>query len=466
MKTGLPLTTRILLLAIGNVLLLSLIFAVFLRLQLRQEFGRFLMDSGRDRTRAISQQMANQLEGLDKSQWTAVLKRYSADNGVTFTIFEWNGRQIAGPSLALPPEVQTRLQPRQTPRRGVPFIPPFIVIADAAVPYWLGVWMPVGQSFVTQEQPSRTILVLSSATLISNPYFFNPKPWLLILAIAVGVTLLYWLPLVRGLTRAINQMMHDTAEIADGHFDTQVSSRRTDELGRLSVSIQQVAARLDTFTRGHKRFLGDVAHELRSPLARIQVALAILERRGTVDGEVALRDLKEDADLMAALTDELLAFARAELIPEVRSLQPVALVDVAHRAAKLEGRDRIPIRVAIDPSIQVRADPQYLFRSLANLLRNAVRYAGKSGEIVVTAETCGRHVAISVIDSGPGVPEEALQKIFTPFYRLEESRDRRSGGTGLGLAIVRSCVEACQGSVECHNRTPAGFQVTITLQAA
>jgi len=463
MKPAFTLSTKILLLAIGNVLLLSLLFVFFLRLQLREDFGQFLLNAGRDRTRAVAQRMIVDLEAHQQSEWTSVLAGYSAANGVTFSIYGSSGNQMAGPEMKLPPEVQARLNPRRNPDNGNLWIPPFVQIADADVAYWLGVWFPVAEPPSVLEQPWKKVLVVSSPTAITNPYFFNPSPWVVMLIAALTITLLYWLPLIRSLTGSISQMTNATAQIAEGHFETQLQVQRGDEIGRLSTSIQQMAARLDAFTRAHKRFLGDVAHELRSPIARIQVAAAILGREREAE---PLNDLKEDADILASLTDELLTFARAELLSSSGALQPVRIADIAQRAIKLEGRDHVAIYVDVDPAIQVYAEPEYLFRSLANLIRNAVRYAGESGEIRLTARVEGPAVVISVADSGPGIPNESLEKIFTPFYRLEESRDRQSGGTGLGLAIVKSCVEACQGSVRCQNRVPTGLEVMITLKTA
>jgi two-component system sensor histidine kinase CpxA len=466
MKSSFPLSTRILLLAIGNVALLSLLFVFFLRLQLREDFGYFLMTAGRDRMRAIAQQLSVQLQDVDRSKWDSMLQAHSAANGVTFLIYDVNGQQLAGPRLTLPAAVQMRLRPRTNPRTGISsWVPPFIVITDAEIPYWIGVWMPIGQEVTKPDQASRTVLVLASPALITNPFFFHATPWLGMAVLAFIVTLVWWLPLVRSLTCSIRQMMHATAEIAEGHFNTPVASRRTDELGKLSASIRQMAARLEMFTRAHKRFLGDVAHELRSPIARMQVALGILERKLSEE-DSCLADLKEDVSMMSALTDELLTFARATLIPKERSLEPTRLMDIVHRAVKSEVHDRTTVRVQIDPAIQVQAQPEYLFRSLSNVVRNAVRYAGDQGAITISAEADGEYVMTTVADLGPGIPDEALDKIFTPFYRLEESRDRGSGGTGLGLAIVQACVQACHGSVTCRNRKPRGLEVTITLQAA
>jgi two-component system sensor histidine kinase CpxA len=114
----------------------------------------------------------------------------------------------------------------------------------------------------------------------------------------------------------------------------------------------------------------------------------------------------------------------------------------------------------------VRGDEKYLFRAISNLVRNAIRYAGGQGPITISAEREADRIVVTVSDCGPGVPEGALEKIFTPFFRLESARDRKTGGTGLGLAIARSCVEACGGAVTCANRQPRGLNVVLTLQAA
>ena len=170
--------------------------------------------------------------------------------------------------------------------------------------------------------------------------------------------------------------------------------------------------------------------------------------------------------MMSALTDELLTFARAKLIPQELNLVPTSLAEIMNRVIRAESASGAHIEMEVDPSIQVQAESTYLFRSLANLVRNAVRYAGQHGVISLRAQCKGSNVFITVSDSGPGIPEEALDRIFTPFFRMDASRDRKSGGTGLGLAIVQGCIEACKGSVVCRNRKPSGLEVIITLQAA
>jgi two-component system sensor histidine kinase CpxA len=139
---------------------------------------------------------------------------------------------------------------------------------------------------------------------------------------------------------------------------------------------------------------------------------------------------------------------------------------VIARTVDAESREGAEIEIAIDPRLQVKGDEKYLFRAFSNLVRNAVRYAANDGPIGIAAHRQGDRVEVTVADSGPGVPEEALEKIFEPFFRPESARDRRTGGTGLGLAIARSSIEACEGNISCRNRRPRGLEAVVTLKAA
>jgi two-component system sensor histidine kinase CpxA len=116
----------------------------------------------------------------------------------------------------------------------------------------------------------------------------------------------------------------------------------------------------------------------------------------------------------------------------------------------------------VDPELIVTVPPESLFRGLSNVVRNAIRYAGHCGPIVLAAERRGESILVTVTDRGPGIPEESLEMVFTPFYRLDISRARETGGNGLGMAICRTCIEGCNGTVYCRNVNP-GLQVTVTL---
>lgn len=127
---------------------------------------------------------------------------------------------------------------------------------------------------------------------------------------------------------------------------------------------------------------------------------------------------------------------------------------------------RSTVEVVINDELLVLADPEYLFRSLSNLIRNAIRYAGAFRPIRVTAKLLNRDVLITVADEGPGIPEDAMEHIFAPFYRPEVARTPETGGVGLGLAIVKSCIEACGGSVRCRSLNPRGLAMDIGLRLA
>ena len=508
MKPRFSLSTKFALLALLNVVMLAVVFVIFVRWQLSEEFESFLMTTAREKIGSVSRSLALELQQHDRAEWTKLLARYSDEHGVTFALYRNDETLIAGPKLDLPPAVTERLvrppqrgmgaglfrelkgpgpqnlhdahekererelktaetQLRQRFMRFVPYFnpsPPFLTIADGDVPYWVGVRLlipPVGEG-----EPVRSTLLIVSSTFYSNPFFFQLKPWLSIAALAIVISFLCWLPLVHGLTKSTAQMMRATSEIAEGNFDVHVNDSRRDELGALGAAINRMSVRLATFTRGQKRFLGDVAHELRSPLARMQLALSILERKAGPDGQGYVRDLLEDVETMTGLTDELLAFAKAELSAGSIKLGPVNVLEGVQRAVRAEAREGATVEVDISPGVTILADSEFFYRSVSNLLRNAVRYAGADGPIRISAERRSGQVRVSVADSGPGVPEEALQKLFTPFFRIDASRNRKTGGTGLGLAIVRSCVEACHGSVEWHNRKPTGFEVVMTFPEA
>jgi two-component system sensor histidine kinase CpxA len=276
---------------------------------------------------------------------------------------------------------------------------------------------------------------------------------------------LFWLPFVRGITRSVTQMTQATRQIAEGRFDVRVDARRGDELGELGEAVNSMAQRLDGFVTGQKRFLGDTAHELCSPLARLRVALGILEERVDAARQPDVARANEQAEEIAALVNELLSFSKASLGAARIKLEPVSLHEIVDTVARRETADGARIEVNVPADLRAQAEPELLTRAVANLLRNAVRYAGTSGPITISALQHDGSIMVMVADQGPGIPESELQRIFDPFYRLDASRDRQTGGVGLGLAIVKTCVEACQGTVVAANRAPHGLQVTITLRA-
>ena len=290
-------------------------------------------------------------------------------------------------------------------------------------------------------------------------------PWDRAGPVAVLLSVLFWLPLVWGLRRAIAQVTRVTEQVAEGKFDVRVKGTRGDEIGRLGQAVNRMAERLSGFVGGQKRFLGDVAHELCSPLARMEVALGILEERADEAGRAGVADVREEVRQMSSIVNELLSFSKAGLREQSIRIKPVELAGLVRAIVERDAKSA-EVQVEVPAGLRALAEPGLLARALSNLLRNAIRYAGRSGPVAIFAAIENDRVVLSVADSGPGVPEEALSRIFDPFFRLQSSRERDTGGVGLGLAIVKSCVEGCQGSLSVKNRRPRGLQVDLRLLRA
>lgn len=403
------------------------------------------------RTRATVRLIGQELRATDRGQWDAVLARWSEAYDVTFLLVSRKGRLIAGDRVDVPGEVVERL----AEERG------FLLRTVLPVRYWLALPMPVPRA---DGRFSRTVLLMVSSTR-SGSLIGDAAPWAAIGAAVLLLSALLWLPLARSVTRPIAEITRATERVARGHFDVRLPATRRDEIGRLAAAINDMAARLDRMVAGQRRFLADVSHELRSPLARMKIALDLLDAPDPATRERYAADLAEDVEHMAALVDELMAVARTEHQSGSPVLSAVSLSPLVARIARREAREGVTVEVDAPEDIVVSADENLLGRALGNVLRNAVRYAGTAGPIRVEVRRLGREVVVEVSDEGPGVPAEDVPRIFDPFYRPARDRDRDSGGAGLGLAIVKTCVEACGGRVEAANRSPRGFLVRVALEA-
>jgi len=337
----------------------------------------------------------------------------------------------------------------------------FVVRIPSPVAYWVGFRVP----FAPTERGSRlapALLVARVNSLWSLLHLVGLQSWLLAGSGVLALSVLFWLPLVRGITRSVRQLTVATEEIARGRFDTRVNPRRHDELGRLGESVNRMAARLDAHMTGQKRFLGDVAHELCSPLARLQMATGILAEQAPENLQDTVADVREEVQQMSTLVNELMAFTKAGLQPRDVTLTAVDLEPLAREVLAREGAGA-RVTVTIPPGLGAQADADLLGRALGNLVRNALRYAGDAGPISVSAVHEGNRVVLAVEDEGPGVPPADLDRLGEPFFRPELARTREGGGVGLGLAIVRSSIAACQGEVRFSNRNPLGFRAELRL---
>jgi two-component system sensor histidine kinase CpxA len=499
------LSRKILLLSLLNLLLLGAVAYVFFAWQFQSGTQSLLMGPVQDRILAVANRFSMELTATPESGvanlFAAYRQRYHAD----FFLTNPDGVVLAGPEVELPAVVQQRMHrppgprpapppgeaqapppPREggwgppgpppprkgPPRKGPPgkgpprgpAEPTFFVIARNPTVYWAGARMPVTLSDFGPSTPG--ILLIRSDTIFNNQLFLDLRLWVGMALAVIGVSVLCWLPFIRGLTRAIEQMDRATAHIAEGRFDAQVKVDRADELGHLGAQINRLGARLDGFVKSQKRFLGDIAHELCAPIARVQFALGILEQKVGDPQLQHVAQLYEEVQEMSALVNELLSFSKAGLNPGTVPMGAVDLAGAVDRAIAREAFSGAAVETAIPSGLAVTANESFLIRAVSNVLRNAVRYAGQCGPITVSAELGAEQVELRVADSGPGLPESELEQIFAPFYRPEASRTRQTGGAGLGLAIVKTCVETCGGTVAAHNRQPQGLEVVLRLKPA
>ncbi len=489
MKTRLPLSLKIFLLAFLNVALLAAVFVAFARFQFRLDLSSFLLAPARDRMLSASHQIGLQFLDSNRSDWNQILARNSASYSADLFLFDEDAQQLAGAAVTLPPPlidafhhfrfdrgrfgpgafaggppfIHREERPPGSPQ-GAPLRRPMEFIKTAnPTRYWFGVEFPLFNS--AGPHPTHARLIWRFSSLWFNPLVFDYKPWAAVVLAVVLLSMVCWLPFIRGLTRSIRQLTLATGQIAEGRFEVSLPLHRRDELGQLNHSIHRMAERLSGFVHGQKRFLGDIAHELCSPVARMQMAMGILEQRAENEQAEYVADVQAELEHMSTLINELLAFSKAQINTSGTALTAVNVADTVRRVLERESSADAQIETDVSGAVEVMAHPDYLFRSLANLVRNAIRYAGQAGPIVVSASNGGEDVLISIADSGPGLPEAELENVFKPFYRPEYARQRETGGIGLGLAIVRSCVEACGGSVRCRNRLPKGLIVDISLPA-
>jgi two-component system sensor histidine kinase CpxA len=488
------LSRKILLLAVLNLVLLAALMIGFGLWQLRIGPESLLLGPARDRILWIGNAFSVEFESTPPGERDSLIEAFGKRYGADFFLVHPEG-WIAGPRVELPPELLEKIRraapppvegrlppPRREPpppdddkgKRGPPppLQPPprrepaesvFLEITRHPTRYWAGVRINVSAPDIRQGTPA--VLLIRTGSFFNSTLFFD---WELLIGVALSVaavTALCWLPFIRALTRSIAQMDRVTAQIAEGRFDAHVAHTRSDELGHLGREINRLGARLQGFVKNQKRFVGDIAHELCAPIARIQFALGILERKA--DGELRphVAVLNEEIQEMSALVNELLSFSKAGLDAGTTPLAAVGVAAVAQKAVAREAFASGSIEVAIAPDVLVMANEALLLRALSNVVRNAIRYAGDQGPITITAARRDSEVEISVADQGPGLPKEELEEVFAPFYRPESARTRETGGAGLGLAIVRTCVEACGGTVACRNRKPRGLEVNIRLQA-
>ncbi len=281
--------------------------------------------------------------------------------------------------------------------------------------------------------------------------------------------------LARSLTAPLERLRDASRQIAAGNLDTRVGQSigpRLDEIGQLALDFDVMTQRLQQMQKANRRLLQDVSHELRSPLARLNVALAIARKKDVREIVSELDRIELESERLEDLVSDVLGLLResSETSPRVVTQVDLSalmneLVDVVNYEVP-EGKSGVRLESCED--IMYTGDRELIWRALENLLRNALRHTDPDRGVLLNLANhdSASPVVISVRDFGPGVPPDQLEKIFQPFYRVQESRDRTTGGYGLGLSIVAAAVRRHDGRIEAANDPEGGLILTVSLPAS
>lgn len=297
----------------------------------------------------------------------------------------------------------------------------------------------------------------------------------LIVVLTVSGFICYWL--ARYLTAPVLKIGAAARRLAAGDLSARVSpalGKRNDELSRLALDFDWMAERIGSLLNGQRTLLRDISHELRSPLARLNVALELCRKEAGREAAGALDRIERESGRLNEMIGHLLTLNRVESDTAVRKTGRIDLAglvrEIAADAEFEAGALERAVKVTALESFDLEGDEEMIRRAIENVVRNAVRYTREGGDVEISLRldhsgTVGTAV-IAVRDHGKGVPQAALAHLFQPFYRVGEGRERETGGTGLGLAITEAAVRLHGGSVSATNAPGGGLIVEIRLPAS
>ena len=271
---------------------------------------------------------------------------------------------------------------------------------------------------------------------------------------------------IRKLQTAIKDMSKDLSNKDRLHKLT----KRTDEFGDLARDFDQMAIDLGDIISSKSRLLSDVSHELKSPLARMQIALGLAEKKVEYKNIQELNRIKLEADRINQMISGILDYSRfdnrsIEINKQKFNLNE--LIEVLRDDAQFESNKRgINVELFLREEIEIFGSKSLIFSCLENILRNAIRYAETKITISAGLDQATKQISIDICDDGKGVAQEQLGKLFDAFYRPENDRARDSGGVGLGLSIAKKAIELHGGNIGAENIKPHGLKISIKLPCA
>jgi len=332
----------------------------------------------------------------------------------------------------------------------------------------------VGTDYVMRPAPDRGLAGRIDATLS----FLENRWWQFMVAglIAALLSLMAARFLALGMTQPLRDMAQAAKKMAVGDYSVHVETRSIDEVGQLADAFNRMSAELASVEQLRRDLVGNVSHELKTPITALRAHLENVQDGIENPDPATLQVMLQQSDRLAALVDQLLELSRMEsgdlpldLVPvSLRSLaqEVVDEVEVARGGGGVAVRNEVPEDLGM-----VYADPARIHQVLFNLLDNAMRFSGPGGDVVVSAmpsESFGSEgrCEVSVSDTGPGIAEEHLPRVFERFYRVDPARSREGGGTGIGLAIAKSIVQAHGGVIRVSSEEGSGSVFMFDLAFA
>jgi signal transduction histidine kinase len=350
----------------------------------------------------------------------AALQHWSRKAGLDLALYGANGRLIANAGRTLPP------------------LRAAAVTAPGAKPGGFVLTLPDGRLLQGRRLPPHSTLMALVALLV-----------VISLVVAAGAY-----PVVRRLTGRLERLQGSVETWGEGQLGTRVAVEGSDEVARLAISFNDSAARIEALVGAQKSLLANASHELRSPLARIRMAVALMQEQAAP----AIRDeLTRNVSELDQLIDELLLASRLDAVSSPAA--PAAALDLTGILA--EECARVGATLDAGP-LQMTGDARLIRRMVRNLLENAGRYGAGSAVRVRLIASARSGLQVEVSDSGPGIPEAERERIFAPFYRLPGASEA-AGGVGLGLSLVRQIARHHGGNVQCLEADGGGCCFRVSL---
>jgi signal transduction histidine kinase len=434
-------------------LVILLMFSLFgAQTEIHPRLKQFLLDE----TIRITEQISLSLTATDETL-ESILDRVHQEEDVSIRVYDLDGNQLAASTDEKIRKIKhissSLIQEAVENGRDFQYI----------FRRWMWIYV-ISMPLSTKTEPPWIIQAYFPRT--EKPQLIVPRGLTIALLLVAAFTAL----ITRFLTKPIRELIQGAQELSKGNFGVTVKVRSNDEISQLKKTFNQMSQRLADYHQSRKELFADISHEIRSPLARIQSDAEILIDRDMdkKEREQHLKAICEDVNGINQVIEDLsmltkIEFNQLQLSPQPASIQQLLTQEISKFRLQMEEKN-ISLKEIISPSIPlVTMDAKRIGQVISNLLTNSLRYTLHGGTIEVGLEKSGSLARIWVKDTGPGIPQEALTRIFNRFYRVDKSRSRISGGTGLGLAIAKHFVEAHGGNIQAESELGKGTCISFTI---